>query len=441
MEICRMMPSVSVQPMSRSHAPWRSARPPAVLPWCLATILVFCLARSLAADPPDAQTAAPVASTNASPIWDLPALSQPPKWNTVERPWAEGVQAVLYDGLPYRGRPTRIFAWLGLPKAEPGRKAPGMVLVHGGGGTAFDEWVRLWTARGYAAIAMDTCGCVPVGSYGRWVRNELGGPPGWGGWDQIDWPRDDQWTRHAVASVILAHSILRALPEVEADRIGLTGISWGGYLTCIVAGLDHRFRFAVPVYGCGFTGEHGFADSVRGLGPERARRWLDWWDPAVYLDDAPMPLLWVTGSNDFAYTMNALRKSYLLPSGPRTLCVRLRMPHGHGGAGENPREIHVLADSLLKGGVPLPKITGQGRDGATVWATFESKTAITKAELNHTRDTGRWQDRKWEAVPATLAGGRVTASLPPGTTVYYLNLFDDRDCVVSTEHEDLTPSP
>jgi hypothetical protein len=28
--------------------------------------------------------------------------------------------------------------------------------------------------------------------------------------------------------------------------------------------------------------------------------------------------------------------------------------------------------------------------------------------------------------------------LPEGVTVYYLNLFDDRDCVVSSEHEELT---
>ena len=46
--------------------------------------------------------------------------------------------------------------------------------------------------------------------------------------------------------------------------------------------------------------------------------------------------------------------------------------------------------------------------------------------------------RKWEARPAQVeASGRVTATVPEGTTVYYLNLFDDRDCVVSTEHEEL----
>ena len=35
----------------------------------------------------------------------------------------------------------------------------------------------------------------------------------------------------------------------------MTGISWGGYLTCLVASLDSRFIAAAPVYGCGFYDE------------------------------------------------------------------------------------------------------------------------------------------------------------------------------------------
>jgi len=369
------------------------------------------------------------------PMWDIKGLSQPPKVYPAEGfPPTERVRALFFQGPPYRGKPTRVFAWLGIPKAEPGKKLPAMVLVHGGGGTAFANWVKLWNDRGYAAISMDTCGCVPKGSYANWQRHDLGGPPGWGGFDQIDQPREDQWTYHAVADAILAHSLLRAQPEVDPDRIGLTGISWGGYLACILAGVDHRLKLVASVYGCGFTNEHGFAGSVAASGKDRGDRWMRWWDPSAYLKDAPMPMLWVTGTNDFAYTFNALQKSYRLPAGARTLAIRVRMPHGHGPAGEAPKEIQVFADSLLRGGDPLPKITGQGRDGNPIWATFESKLPIAKAELNFTRDRGHWQDRKWDTIPAQLSGpGKVVAALPDRVSVYYLNLFD-RDCTVSTEH-------
>ncbi|NOY79634.1 MAG: prolyl oligopeptidase family serine peptidase [Kiritimatiellaeota bacterium] len=371
-------------------------------------------------------------------MWDMTRLSGPPAVRSAPGFEADGVKALFFEGPAYRGRPTRVFAWVGVPAVDGRKKVPGMVLVHGGGGTAFAEWVQLWNRRGYAAIAMDTCGCTPGGTHGRRPRHKFGGPPGWGGFGQIDWPRTDQWTWHAVSDVILAHSLLRSLPGVDSDRIGLTGISWGGYLACIVAGVDPRFRFAVPVYGCGFTTEHAFAGQVNSLGPERAARWMRWWDPSVYLPEARMPMLWVDGTNDFAYTLNALQKSYRLPKGPRTLCVRIRMPHSQG-AGQSPKEIALFADALLRGGIPLARWTGQGREGRRVWASYKSSVPIEKAELIFTRDDGKWQDRNWEALPAELDRGthRVSALLPKKTTCWFLNLTDRRGAVVSTEHEEI----
>jgi len=378
-------------------------------------------------------------SDPAGPMWDLAAFAKAPQTYPADPIRAEGMKGLFFDGPPYQGKPTRVFAWLGLPKTEPGQKVPGIVLVHGGGGTAFEAWVRLWTARGYAAIAFDTCGAIPVHTADpkKWQHHDAGGPPGWGGWTQIDDPREDQWTWQAVADALLADSLLRAQPGVDPERIGVTGISWGGYLTSIIAGVDSRLKFAVPVYGCGFTNEDGFAQSVEQLGPEGAGRWMRWWDPAVYLPATKMPMLWINGSNDVHYTMNAWQKSYRLPPSPRTLCLRPRMPHGHE-AGWAPKEIATFADSIVNGGAPLAKITAKGRDGRNVWATFTSAHPITKAELEFTKDTGPWPNRLWEAVPAEIeTSGKIHAILPEGTKVYYLNLTDDRECLVSSEHEEV----
>ena len=379
---------------------------------------------------------------NAPPLLSpAPLLFEAPKTHPAPGFDEPGVRALFFDAVPFKGKPTRAFAWVGLPeKIEPGKKVPGMVLVHGGGGTAFADWVRLWTGRGYAAIAMDTCGQVPRGTYGNWERHEHGGPPGWGDFDNVDAPPADQWTYHAASSVILAHSLLRAMPEVDADRVGLTGISWGGYLTCIVAGIDDRFRFAAPVYGCGFLGDNSaWLPNFKQLGPDRAKRWLAMWDPSVYLPRAKMPMLWVTGTNDFAYPLDSLQKSYRLPPGPRTLAITVRMPHGHGGAGENPPEIHAFAESILNGGPPLAKVREQSiadsERGGIVLASFEVKLPLKKAELVFTKDAGEWTQREWSTLPATVeAGNNVTATLPQGVTVYYLNVLDERGSVVSTEH-------
>ena len=378
------------------------------------------------------------AAAPAQPIWDMKALGKAPRTYPASGFEEPGVRALFFEGPAYGDKPsTRVFAWIGIPDVPAGQKVPGMVLVHGGGGTAFANWVRLWNERGYAAIAMDTCGCVPRGAYGNWERHPDGGPPGWGGFDQTDRPLRDQWPYHAVASAILAHSLLRAQPQVDARRIGLTGISWGGWLTCIIAGVDSRFRFAAPVYGCGYTDENVWRDVFKGMPPDRARAWMTNWDPSVHLPRVRMPMLWVTGTNDFAYTLATLQKSYRLPRTPRTLAIRLRMPHGHGPAGEAPKEIWDFADSILKGCTPMARIVAQGRSDDTAWVTFRTSRNIVRAELCYTRDTGPWPDRLWETAPASVAQGRATATLPAGAKVYYMNLFDDRDCVVSSEHVEL----
>ncbi|HQQ00572.1 MAG TPA: acetylxylan esterase [bacterium] len=372
--------------------------------------------------------------------WDMKALSVAPKVYDDPEHCTDEVKAIFYEGLPWKGNPTRIFAYYGLPKTNPGEKVPAMVLVHGGGGSAFAPWVRLWLSRGYAAIAMDTCGCISSGGYRNHPRHDLGGPPGWGGFNQIDEPIQDQWTYHAVADAILAHSLIRSFPEVDAEQIDVTGISWGGYLTCIVAGVDSRFRFAAPVYGCGFLGDNSaWLDTFEQMGKDKAERWLKLWDPSVYLPFARMPILWVTGTNDFAYPMDSLQKSYRLPHSRHTLCIRVRMPHAHGGPGENPEEIHAMAESLSRDGIPLPQIINSGRKGTNAWAKYKSRASVIKAELNYTKDTGKWMDRDWATVPAELDTSRkkVSAVLPEGVSVYYFNLIDDRGLVVSTEHEEL----
>lgn len=384
--------------------------------------------------------------------WQNEILFQSPKTYPAPGFEQEGMEALFYETLPWEGKPTRSFAYLGIPAHAAGEKVPAMVLVHGGGGTAFPAWVRLWTSRGYAAIAMDTCGSVPTTTEDRkHPRHEFGGPAGWGGWDQTDKAAEDQWTYHAVADVLLAHSLLRGRPEVDPARVGLTGISWGGYLTCIVAGVDDRFRFAAPVYGCGFLGDDStWLGQFEKLGPDAAKLWLQRWDPSVYLPRVKVPMLWVDGTNDFAYPMDSLQKSYRLPPGPRTLCVRVRMPHGHGGAGENPEEIHAFADHILKGGPGLTRISKPHVFGTELRASYVSGDAVppgkgslaAKAELNFTRETGPWQKRTWETIPARSWSDprEVMVEIPEGACVAYFNLVDEHGLVVSSEHIEF-PAP
>jgi len=374
----------------------------------------------------------PIESLSQTPeLWIAPA-THPSK----EFPGTGNIRGLFFDGIPWKGKPTRAFAWLGIPEsASKDKPVPGVVLVHGGGGCAFAEWVKLWVDRGYAAIAMDTCGSLPTGANGTdHPRHPEGGPAGWGGFDHGPWPMQDQWTYQAVADVIMAHSLLRAQPQVDSARIGITGISWGGVLTCNVVGVDHRFACAVPVYGCGYLHEASVFTVNIGY-PCAGPNWAAWWDPSVYLPHAKCPILWVTGTNDFAFPLHSLRRTRELVGSKGQLSVRLRMAHGHGGAGENPAEIHGFMNHYLCGQTAYPVLAECRCANGRLAATYMHTVGEIHAEILFTHDRNNWPDRNWDVLPAQIdtATHTISAAIPDGASACFLNLYDSRNCAVSTD--------
>ncbi len=363
---------------------------------------------------------------------EVPAavLAAPPSWQP------PGINGFYFDGPEYRGEPTQVFAYMGIPETRPGETVPGIVLVHGGGGTAFMDWVTLWKSRGYAAIAMDLCGCVPVANAGTqgWMRLSSGaGPAGWdAAFDQRDEPLRDQWPYYAVNTIARAMTLLAAQPQVDAERIGITGISWGGYLTCLAASVDSRFAFAVPVYGCGSLGERS-SWMERLQQPEMAK-WLGQCDPSQYLAQAAVPVMWVTGTNDFHYPLASVQKCAELVAAPVTLSITPRMVHSHSGAGELPEVILRYADSFLRGEAPLPAISRPQVKSGALQAQVQAELPLTRAELHYTCDSGKWDTREWKELPAQWdeTTQTVSAALPDGTVQCFFNLYDERGVPVSS---------
>lgn len=117
------------------------------------------------------------------------------------------VRPLFFDALDWEGKPTRAFAWIGLPAgASKEKPAPGIVLVHGGGGTAYTDWVKEWNEQGFAAISIAVEGQTEQkGQSGaKWQRHEHGGPARSGTYSDFTKPIEDQWMYHAVADTILA---------------------------------------------------------------------------------------------------------------------------------------------------------------------------------------------------------------------------------------------
>jgi len=369
---------------------------------------------------------------DAPKLWDMEKLSKAPKVlpNNVELGFKlpANIRPILYEGVAYKGYPTRVFALLGMPEKVSG-PVPGIVLVHGGGGTAFAAWVEHWTKQGYAVIAMDTVGHYPLRAAELTKKDgpcraklKHGGPDTYKQERDLATP-ENSWTVQAVSAVILAHSLLREQPNVIKDKIGIVGISWGGFLTCIASGVDHRFAAAAPVYGCGFLAQSSWT-----LKRISDPAWLKLYDPANYLPSVECPILFINRPTDPPYEFSSWTRSSFLPERANRSC-RPNFGHSHK-AGIRP-EADIFMDSVLRGAPGLPMVSGTKCNGDTATAAFKASAPVAKATLAWTADDGPEPTRKWQESPAEIKGNTVSAKIPAEARSFYINVYDHRDGVVS----------
>lgn len=289
----------------------------------------------------------------------------------------QGIRAITFDGVPIENRKTKVFAYLGYP-AQLTEKVPAIVLVHGGGGVPFLEWVKLWTDRGYAAIALSLTGDFPkfahtgdypehtgkhreaweFGLYGSFLEDGYTNAPQNDAMKNSEKAYEHQWMYHAVSQTILAGNILRNDCHIDDERIGITGISWGGVITSITIGYDERFKFAIPIYGSGYQRESmGFVGEYF-----RAGNNPNLWLAEERFHNFSSPILWLCWNADTAFSLNANSMSYrdtVKNHADTRLSAVHEMRHAHfcGWARE---ESYVFADSVCKGGKRLPAIDPTG---------------------------------------------------------------------------------
>ena len=284
--------------------------------------------------------------------WKTPAAE---RYDALDRFGAEGYWITLGE--------TQFFAYVGFPEgASAENPVPGVVLVHGGGGTAFADWVKLWTARGYAAISMSYDGMIPTEttllSNSLTQRSPKPSGPAFVTFTDFNKPVEEQWAYYALSAVISSHSFLRSFDCVDRTKIGVTGISRGGYLAAAVTGFDDRFCFAVPVYGALGILEpwcnYGRVFSAN----ERAN---ELWNTTEIIRASRTPMLFVCGSNDTFIPLAAIARSAAAAKYGNILIIQ-GYPHSHAH-GSDVEEIFVFADSICKGAAGLTHLAEEREGG------------------------------------------------------------------------------
>jgi dipeptidyl aminopeptidase/acylaminoacyl peptidase len=263
----------------------------------------------------------------------------------------------------------RIQGWF-LPAADDGADRPGaakplVVEIHGGPHTLYG-WSPFWEFQLLAASGIGVFYCNPRGSegYGQAFNDA----------------NHRDWGHGPMRDILAGVDALVADGLADPDRLGVTGGSYGGYMTNWIVAHDHRFRAAMTCRSVSDMTMLFLTGDISG--GDWANMEFDatpWSDPAYYREISPIsyagrirtPLLIQHSENDIRTTIGQAEALFTVLRSHRRPVRLMRVPaetHDLTRSGtpfrrvENVRIVvdwfrHFLVDGK-RGLPPLPKVRG-----------------------------------------------------------------------------------
>lgn len=229
-----------------------------------------------------------------------------------------GLSFKSFDGLDVQG-------WIVKPREfDPLKKYPAILCVHGGPhgmfGYNYDERAHLFAGAGYVVIMVD-----PRGSSGYGQKFSDGCVVNWGGGDYQD----------LMAGVDYA---IDSFSFIDEKRLGVTGGSYGGYMTNWIVTQTHRFKAAVSracvsnlltFYGTSMKFSL-VEQEFNGL-PYDNLNLLAQWSPITHAKKVKTPILFLHGEVDYTCPISESEEMFraVKRMGVDTRLVRYQ-GEGHG---------------------------------------------------------------------------------------------------------------
>lgn len=338
----------------------------------------------------------------------------------------------------FKGKKAMLAAVYGYPKGA--ENLPGLVQIHGGGQSAQSSFVVKDAKNGYATISIAWAGRIistqytvsnkekemfwtgntedpdyrvttdwgAMDAYHHHCRfkgnNFVQNPPGPSTVDPVKSPRNSGWFL-ATMGARRAITFLEQQPQVDADRIGVYGMSMGGKLTVLTAGADSRIKAAAPACG-------GLSDlSTDG-------RTLAAVADDAYLERITCPTIIMSPSNDFhshiediPAAVEAIQcKDWRVVSSPNK---------NHGDRSEYSVGTRLWFDQVLKDGFTMaatPTIELKLRTAdhsPRVSVRFDQSQMMQSLNVYYTQDGDKAPaDRYWRLAKRVEGAGGLTFQLP-----------------------------
>ena len=207
-------------------------------------------------------------------------------WSKLEMARVERIPYKGEDGLDIDGFLVKPVGW------QPGKKYPMVVSIHGGPAGMYGvDWYhefQVYAGHGWAVFF-----CNPRGSTGYGRKFQRAVAMEWGGKAYTDIMRG-------------VDEALRRNPWIDTDRLGVTGGSYGGFMTNWIVTQTNRFKAAVTLRSISnFISDDGTRDGAYGhasdFGGDIFHNLDEYWkySPLHYVQNVKTPTLVLHSENDY----------------------------------------------------------------------------------------------------------------------------------------------
>ena len=345
------------------------------------------------------------------------------------------VHKVVYRSMTVGGEPQDVFAIIARPPGDG--PLPAVLWLHGGHGCADVKAAIRYAKAGYVAITPDLPGIgdpkLCPNSPGPWQER----------WEKLGWSCQPASTANetfdAVVAALQAFDMLLSQPGVTQERVGVSGISMGGYTTTMISGLlGKRLRAAYAKFGCGFY-ERGstWAAGLAELPDEQREAWLRNFDAGRRAAGIRAPYFIAAAARDHFFWPPAVNATVTaIPNGANQVFAPDENHRLTGLPNEENIDLLYLAYWLKGEGQPFPKVTVENCEplpdgGKRVAISVQSALPVASATLYVTAGAESWEKGTWEKIPAQPAGpNRFLVTIPADKITpkgaWFVNVSDSR---------------
>lgn len=339
-----------------------------------------------------------------------------------------------------------IYAIMAYPKAAG--VYPGILMYHGGGGTAegLVNNLQTYAALGYVTMALDEPGIASIAnsssySTGPWKSVV----PGEGPKLNVVGGIQNSTLYDAIIGSIEAFNLLSSQPNVDAQKMAVTGSSWGGYLTTFTAGLlGSRVKAAYSTWGCGFYETGSFwSKSISQMPSHYQSDWLTYLDAGRRAKDITASYFIDQATNDTYFWPEAVSATLNAITGTKNHVTMANLNHATLSSSAAMKQRYM--SYYLKGvGSPFGTInitsSDMQLDGSlkiNINVSLPVGVSLSSVQLYYSVPSSTWQTRNWIEIQATLINGNNYQAILPASLVnqkvnYYANMIDTRQFQTSS---------